>query len=253
MSLQAPKSPFGEIENHAEGIWYFAYGSNMRSSVMKGRGIMPLKMQAVIVPDYMLCFDIFGIPYAEPAFASIAPLLNNEVSGKSPIPPVHGVAYLLTADDYRRLVVTEGAGVGYDEITVQARVLDSDEEQAEITARTLKAKYPFRPNRVSSKRYMGLILDGAEEFHLPQSYRGFLQSLPVYTPASTYRARLGSWTFLAFWQRAIRALARLTKVSTNKCGHCPRWLGGVIVAVYRFMWGYHDYVHSKIWSRGDGC
>lgn len=154
MSRQVPKAPFSETGKHAKGIWYFAYGSNMRSSVMKGRGITPLKMQAVIVPDYRLCFDIFGIPYAEPAFASIAHLLENEVSGDKPIPPVHGVAYLLTADDYRRLVVTEGAGVGYEEIIVHARVLDSAEEQAEIMAHTLKAKYPFRPNRASSKRYM---------------------------------------------------------------------------------------------------
>lgn len=126
----------------------------MRSSVMKGRGITPLKMQAVIVPDYMLCFDIFGIPYAEPAFASIGPLLENEVSGEQPIPPVHGVAYLLTPNDYRRLVLTEGAGVGYEEIILHSRVLDSVKEQAEIMVRTLKAKYPFRPNRASSKRYM---------------------------------------------------------------------------------------------------
>lgn len=126
---------------------------------MKGRGITPLKVQAVIVPDYMLCFDIFGIPYAEPAFASITPLLEKGVSGEQQIPPVHGVAYLLTPDDYRRLVLTEGAGVGYDEITVSARALDSDDEQAEMMVRTLKAKYPFRPNRAPSKRYK------VSEFH----------------------------------------------------------------------------------------
>jgi hypothetical protein len=80
----------------------------------------------------------------------------------------------------------------------------------------------------------------------------YLESLAVYVPLGTYRSQLGAWSFLTFWRRAIRLLARLTKVSTNEKGHCPRWLGGVIVGVYRCMWAWHDHVHSVIWTRGDG-
>ncbi|KAL4783357.1 hypothetical protein BJX76DRAFT_348666 [Aspergillus varians] len=226
----------------------------MKSSVMKSRGIAPLKTEPVVLPSYILCFDIFGIPYAEPAFASIAPIRDehNDPQRES-IPPVHGVAYLLTPDDYRRLVLSEGAGVGYDEIMVDAGVLDSaGVVQSEILVHTLKAKYPWRPNRAASARYMGLILEGAQEFNLPETYQTFLKSLPVYRPAQTYRSHVGSWCFLVFWRRAIRMLARLTKVSTNERGHCPKWLGGVIVTVYRCMWGWHDQIHSRIWTRGDG-
>lgn len=155
MSLQAHQSPSGETAEHEKNIWYFAYGSNMKSSVMKGRGITTLKVQTVVVPNYILCFDIFGIPYAEPAFASIMPLNESEASGSQSIPPVHGVAYLLTPNDYRRLVLSEGAGVGYDEITIHAKALDpAATTQAEIMVHTLKAKYPFRPNRAPSKRYV---------------------------------------------------------------------------------------------------
>lgn len=51
----------------------FAYGSNLRLSVLENRGIKALDIKAVIVPSHYLMFDIFGIPYAEPLFASVAP------------------------------------------------------------------------------------------------------------------------------------------------------------------------------------
>ncbi|KAI9860346.1 MAG: hypothetical protein M1830_006232, partial [Pleopsidium flavum] len=141
------------------GKWYFAYGSNMKSSVMKGRGITPIDIQCVVVPKYCLTFDIFGIPYSEPSFASVAEFVRvprEEDSNSAPgeIPPVHGVAYLLSIKDYQRLVVTEGGGVAYDEIAVDARVVGEDQTGKVITVHTLKAKYPWRPNGAPSKRYM---------------------------------------------------------------------------------------------------
>ncbi|KAF7157263.1 hypothetical protein CNMCM5623_001386 [Aspergillus felis] len=206
-----------DIQNPDKAIWYFAYGSNIKSSIMKARGITPLCSQAVVVPSHVLSFDIFGIPYAEPSFASIAPISNgpagttNDKENRTML-PVHGVAHLLTPDDYRRLVLTEGAGVGYNEITVTAGpVTDLHTDKREILVHTLEAKYPWRPNRAPSARYMGLILEGAEEFKLPAAYRAYLESLPRFERPQTLRGRFGAYWFLAFWHRAIRILARLTK------------------------------------------
>lgn len=50
----------------------------------------------------------------------------------------------------------------------------------------------------------------------------------------------------------MKGLARSVRVQVNEKGHCPKWLGRVILTVYGLMWGYHDHVHSKIWERGDG-
>ncbi|KAL3484360.1 hypothetical protein BJX62DRAFT_230304 [Aspergillus germanicus] len=247
------KNCHGKQAVASKAIWYFAYGSNIRSSVMKGRGITSLEAQPVVVPSHVLCFDIFGIPYAEPAFASITAAPPDLPAQAQAIPPVHGVAYLLTPDDYRRLVLSEGAGVGYNEISVRAKLLSlKPDQEEEIIAFTLQAKYPWRPNRAPSARYMGLIIDGANEFSLPDSYKRYLESLPVYGPLRTYRSQVGAWSFLIVWRRAIRLLARLTNISTNEKGHCPRWLGSVIVGVYRCMWAWHDHVHSVMWTRGDG-
>lgn len=147
-------------------VWYFGYGSNIRSASMTKRKISPLQSQAVVLPSYMLTFDIFGIPCAEPAFASIAKFsdlgYDDDAAARckktTMPPPVHGVAYLLTKEDYCRLVLSEGSGVGYDEIQVEAFPVSAGENRPPgttgILVHTLKAKYPFRPNRAPSLRYM---------------------------------------------------------------------------------------------------
>ncbi|KAJ5509895.1 hypothetical protein LT330_007210 [Penicillium expansum] len=148
-----------------KGIWYFAYGSNMRSSVMKRRGITALDAKVVVVSSHYLTFDIFGIPYAEPSFASIAAFVSEKVTilqtaspaGWTVVPAAHGVAYLLTPADYRQLVISEGGGVAYDEIEVDAEVLHVDEgghEPTRLVARSLQAKYPWEPNGAPSARYL---------------------------------------------------------------------------------------------------
>lgn len=52
-------------------VWYFAYSSNLHSSVIAQLGITPLNAQCVRVTSHALVFDVFGIPYLEPAMAGI--------------------------------------------------------------------------------------------------------------------------------------------------------------------------------------
>lgn len=139
-----------------EQVWYFGYGSNMKLSVMKSRGIAFLDAQAVSVPGYMLTFDVFGLPYSEPSMASVAPHEIRSNVGQSTLkepPPVHGIAYLLSYPDFRRVVGSEGGGVAYREIRVTG-VKCHDATAENLTMTTLTAKYPRRPNAAPSLRYV---------------------------------------------------------------------------------------------------
>lgn len=132
-------------------IWYFGYGSNMKASVMQGRGIKPLEVRWARVHGYVLTFDVFGLPYSEPSMASIAPYT---MTGETQhVPDVCGVAYLLSSEDFKRLVGTEGGGVAYDEIEVEG-VSWRAQVAEEIRMHTLVAKFPWRPNACPSKRYL---------------------------------------------------------------------------------------------------
>lgn len=157
-----------------KGIWYFAYGSNMRSSVMKRRGINVLDAKVVVVPSHYLTFDIFGIPYAEPSFASVAAFVPDKTTAlrtgfstrQIDALAAHGVAYLLTPAAYRQLVISEGGGVAYNEIKVNATILHTDgdgdpDRPKKLAVRTLQAKYPWKPNGAPSARYLVCLLPSA--------------------------------------------------------------------------------------------
>jgi hypothetical protein len=146
-----------------EPIWYLAYGSNMRTASMSNRKITPLSTKAVEVPTHYVTFDVFGIPYSEPCYASIEKFCNEGVGklqlthpkGCLNVPPLCGIAHLLSPADFHRLLVTEGSGVVYEIIQLEAFALTGTKQRGErLTAYTLKAKWPQKPSGTPSARYL---------------------------------------------------------------------------------------------------
>ena len=139
-----------------DAIWYLAYGSNMKSSTMKCRGIDVLDTKTVKVPSYVLTFDVFGLAYSEPSMASIARYTRAPPSGRDDephdVPDAHGIAYRITPADLARVIATEGGGVAYNEVVVEGVCLDGDGYV--LLMHTLVAKYPRRPNAAPSYRYL---------------------------------------------------------------------------------------------------
>ncbi|KAF5539132.1 membrane dipeptidase [Fusarium mexicanum] len=138
-------------------VWYFAYGSNMASTTLKKRQLSPKDSRPVFVSTHVLCFDVFGVPYKEPAMAGIRE--RTPVDDAKATPPVHGMAYLLSREEYHRLIVSEGAGVAYVEMELIARTCSTGftgraATCEEIPVRTLMARFPFRPEALPSIRYM---------------------------------------------------------------------------------------------------
>jgi hypothetical protein len=156
-----------DAEPGDSSIWYFAYGSNMRASVMSGRGLSITDSYSVMVPSHMLNFDVYGIPYCEPAMASISTRPQGNAPQQEPekepdVPVVHGAVYHLLKSDWSKLLRAEGAGTAYREIEVEAQLLQpTDMSVSVILARTLVARYPFRPNAAPSKRYLVSTTDKA--------------------------------------------------------------------------------------------
>ncbi len=144
-----------KVDGDGRKVWYFAYGSNMSDAVMGRRGLHPIQAHNAVAPSHRLIFDVYGVPFSEPAMASI-----EDRPPDAEGPPVHGVVYLLTEDDYARILVSEGAGIGYHEtgIRVQAVAVDGNRIPKSgptmIDARTLVARFPFQPHALPSARYL---------------------------------------------------------------------------------------------------
>lgn len=147
-----------------EFIWYLGYGSNMKGSSMKDRKITPLATRIVNVQTHYVTFDIFGIPYSEPCYASIETFPNGKngsiqlIHGdiKHQVPSLCGVAHLLSAAEFHQLLVTEGSGVVYDIVKLHAYQIDKEHQISteSFAVYALKAKWPLRPNGTPSTRYM---------------------------------------------------------------------------------------------------
>ncbi|RYP29372.1 hypothetical protein DL767_006758 [Monosporascus sp. MG133] len=147
-----------------EPLWYLGYGSNMKASSMTDRKIAPLVTKIVRVPTHYVTFDVFGIPYSEPCYASIEEFPDGgsgnldliHGSDCMRVPSICGIAHLLNPADFHRLLVTEGSGVVYDIVEVQAYELDETGKPTHepFPVYTLKAKWPQRPNGTPSARYV---------------------------------------------------------------------------------------------------
>lgn len=78
----------------------------MAASVfIERRKIRPVRTEVAYIPSHALCFNVLGIPYVDPGNGGIRPLCPETTD---PTACVHGVAYLLTPDDLKKVVLSEG-------------------------------------------------------------------------------------------------------------------------------------------------
>ncbi|KAI1653952.1 hypothetical protein F4813DRAFT_372595 [Daldinia decipiens] len=247
---------FRTLTSPTTNVWYLAYGSNLSSTKFThDRGIVPISIRLVTVPGWTLSLDSAGVPYSEPAFASISPVDRSE---NEKYDQLVGTAYELTPGMYTEVLASEGGGIAYAEIEVRAQVLyDDNTEPPQGTIAILATRSLItllRREARPSIRYMGLLREGAAESCMPISYQKFLAQLPVYHPPRKPFCRVGAAIFLAFWVPVMSIMERVTKASlkNRKTGTAPDWVIIMVRAVVWAMWSYHDFVHAPIWGRGDG-
>ncbi|KAF2106370.1 hypothetical protein BDV96DRAFT_507952 [Lophiotrema nucula] len=240
----------------SKNVWYFAYGSNMSSTTFReGRGIDPLQSIAVKVPGWRLVFDIFGMPYREPAFASIAP-----IPVRTPLEPllmheeqVHGIAYLVTHEQYIHIIASEGGDIEYNQIELPAVAIHGNTDDV-LTVKTLVTAFACTPTRLPSLRYKEIMFQGGQEAALPNYYQRYLDNLPHFEPPKSAHRRIGAALFLSFWTPLMMFAEALTKATANSDGNgnVPKVTKLIVRFILVVMWWYHDHVHASIWGRGDG-
>ncbi|KAK0387746.1 hypothetical protein NLU13_3991 [Sarocladium strictum] len=228
--------------------WYFAYGANMLDEILvKRRGIQPLQQQTAMIPSHTLCFNAMGLPYSEPGMGGL-----RKVEDERRDLPVHGVACQLTAEDMARVILTEGGGIAYNTEKLQATLLH---DGSSITVTTLVARHnvPRECERLPSRRYLDLLIRGAHEKGLPQSYiEQRLVAQPAFEPGLTLRYRIGKTTFECVWQRLSYWIQRGVRRFKDEDGNVPPWFLKVFDCLLWTMWFQHDYLHAPLWGRGDG-
>ncbi|KAK0739367.1 hypothetical protein B0T21DRAFT_362495 [Apiosordaria backusii] len=227
--------------------WYFAYGANMSPAVFLGRRqIQPLRTEVARIPNWGLCFNVLGIPYAEPGNGGLRKLDASEVASERAA--VHGVAYLLTASDLRRVVLSEGGGVGYVVTRLDGVIL---KDGATVPMNTLMGRHKAN-ERLPSERYKNILARAASEQGLPEWYQQRLEKQPTFRPRDTRWYKLGVKLFLPFWIKMAVMVEKSAHRLQGADGHAPGWFLAGFDVLFWIMWTYHDWIHSVIFGRGDG-
>jgi hypothetical protein len=151
-------------------VWYFAYGSNMHSGTLRGRrGVEYMRAVAGRLSGWRLVLDkppLFGVGGA---FANIVPQHGAHVLG---------VLFEVTADDYSHIELTEGVLLhNYERVAVNVRPLRA-RNAGDVPAFTL-ASDRRDPSLLPTRRYVDLLIAGAQEHDLPARYVAALRRWPT--------------------------------------------------------------------------
>lgn len=151
-------------------LWYFAYGSNMTSGTLRGRREVSYRRAlAARVPGWRLVLDKPPLIPVQCSFANII---------ADPAAEVLGVLYEVSLDDFEHIELTEGVRIGnYERVEVNAWPLANPDE-GPLSAFSLSSSNrdeSLRPSRT----YMDLLISGALEHGLPESYIEFLRVQPA--------------------------------------------------------------------------
>lgn len=147
---------------------YFAFGANTCLEVLSGRrGIDPIASEAAELRGHRLAFVQRGVPWIEPAFASVI---------AEPGASVHGVLHELRDGDLDRLDQLESSGYARVELRVIGRA------RGEVAASVYITRRP-RFGLAPSRRYRDLLVRGAREHDLPDAWIAELEAIPCsYVP-----------------------------------------------------------------------
>jgi len=185
--------------NNEEYVWYFSYGSNMNYEVfVNRRGICTRESRRCIVPGYTLSYEYDGIAFYEPCFATCVKqedYYQNSHGIKDDSNDrfdVHGMAFLISQNDFEKMLATEGGNGwndgscgGYRLSTVEA----VDYDGKKLSVRTLTNLPDDNRRSLSwrnspSQRYKDLVVNGAKDSGIDPKYVEWLESQSVYDATS---------------------------------------------------------------------
>ncbi|MCJ1350345.1 MAG: hypothetical protein MMC33_000326 [Icmadophila ericetorum] len=230
------------------------------------RGIVPLATMLVRVPGWTLALNIAGLPYSEPVFASIMPTSKRDAEGRKVFrlvkeeeeeKDVFGIGYLVTPNQYIHIIGSEGGGIAYRDVEVEAVPIGSGNvEQTgaceRIRMRTLGAAMERCPGGRPSERYMGIVKEGAREAQLPKEYQSLLDEISVYEPPRQRWQKLGASIFLAIWGPIMGVMENIIVATLGDDGHCPNIIIWLVRLIVTLMWWSHDVLFAPVFGRGDG-
>jgi len=145
----------------------FAYGANMSSAKLNMLDIHPRDTFQAVLPGHQLIFDghLHG-EVSEPSFANVQ-LLSGSDDSPTAVSPVHGVVYAVSDSELKSLDQSEAPL--YYRVKMPVDIQHGHAHRT-IEAWTYIGTEDHPTSEAPSARYAELVLCGAKERHLPETY-----------------------------------------------------------------------------------
>jgi len=139
----------------------------MSSRTLQRRKILPHSSEAAKLIGYKLAFTLEGATSVEPRFCNIE---------RDPTKNVHGVLHAITPEQMAQLYREEGDGKAYRKELIEVMTYQGIKVKA--YAFILPLDHPNRKDESApSKRYLGLLIHGAEESGVDNDYLNYLKTI----------------------------------------------------------------------------
>ena len=163
---------------------YFGYGSNINLDSLKSKGVIPMSSEHAVLPGWKLRFNV------QHWFRHEGGMANIETS-EDPNDFVEGVLHYFPEEQLALLDAVESYGVGYDRTEVEVTTTGGKRK-----AQTYIGLPDFIDDRcLPVRRYLNIIIKGAEDAGLSQPYIERLRKLGVMPekPLAEFKPPKGNW------------------------------------------------------------
>eukprot|EP00882_Tetradesmus_deserticola_P006072 GHRQ01006392.1.p1 GENE.GHRQ01006392.1~~GHRQ01006392.1.p1 ORF type:complete len:277 (+),score=74.64 GHRQ01006392.1:279-1109(+) len=157
------------VAEHKDAVWYLSYGANMCFDTLARRGVKVLQRAPCVLvdPNIKLVFQ------HRAGYSTLQPMAPGQQPRFKPfLPQVHGVLYLVTKEDMRKLQKREG---GYNLTEVEVETYDGWRAKAQtfVSGSLALLHGEVKP----TEKYMRVLRDGAADNYLDPLYQAWLSSI----------------------------------------------------------------------------
>ena len=153
---------------------YFGYGSNLNLTSLRAKGVEPLSSERAVLHGWKLSFNVRHWFRHEGGVGNILPSSNT-------MDQVHGMLHICEDEHLPLLDAVEAYGTGYDRIEIE---VETDHGMVQATTYVGMPGY-LDDTCLPTRRYLNIILKGASEAGLDETYIEKLRQQPL-NPVKDY-------------------------------------------------------------------